>query len=287
MIELLDYVLDYNDNFWIVAYISDEVKGYMTYEVDENGNRYNNITHKMYTKKAYSGYKAIPKYKQIFKANKFYLDNKKKLTGVWKKYVKALNKIGIEDKDIGIFGSYMIGFDIIKDVDFIIYGKDNLKKYYDNNDFIKEYTNSTTINQKHIDYQYNRHKTYHHSKTSLYEIISRNWSGIQVNENVLSTPRFIDRDNQRIIPSTNERKTIHFEVIDGFESTMFPRRATIIYNNEEYTVETCLWKYQSFLRKGDIVECSCYLNDQLKKVVLPDEKTCYIEFIKKGKEISS
>lgn len=285
MIELLDYILDYNDNFWIIQEIDNEIKGYIIYQVDENGNRYNNITKKNYIKGKYTGYKKIPAYKMLFKPNDFYLKTKDKLSGVWKKYVEALNKIGIEDKDIGIFGSYMIGFDITKDVDFVIYGFENLKLYYKNNEFIKNYTNASYINKKHIDYQYNKHKPYHHEKTDLYEIIQRNWSGIQVDENVLSTPRFIDRNTQHMIIPTKERKVITFEVKDGFKSSMFPRRSKVIYNNEEYTIETCLWKYQSFLKRGDIVECSCYVNDELKTIVLPDEETCYVKYLKKGTSI--
>ena len=130
MLELLDYVLDYNDNFWIVGYIDNEFKGYIVYQVDDRSDRYNNITRKYYKKCACHKFEKIPAYKKVFKPNKFYLENKRNLTGVWKKYVEALNKIGIEDKDIGIFGSYLVGFDVIKDIDFAIYGEENLIKYY-------------------------------------------------------------------------------------------------------------------------------------------------------------
>lgn len=284
MIELLDYILDYDDNFWIVEQIDNEIKGFIAYQVDEKGNRYNNITKKNYIKGNFNNLRKVPKYKQIFKPNKFYLENKDKLTGVWKKYVEALNKIGIEDKDIGIFGSYLVGFDIIKDIDFVIYGIDNLKKYYDNNYFIKKYTNATYINQKHIDYQYNKHKSYYHEKTDLYEIIKRNWSGIQVDENILSTPRFIDRNNQHIPIDNKDRKVVRFEVIDSIKSSMLPRSSKVLYNNEEYTIITCLWKYQSFLRKGDVVECMCSINNNLKTLLLIDTD-CYVKFIKKAKSI--
>lgn len=50
MIELLDYVLDYDDNFWIIGCIDNEIKGYIVYGVDSNGNRYNNITKKIIVK---------------------------------------------------------------------------------------------------------------------------------------------------------------------------------------------------------------------------------------------
>lgn len=284
MIELLDYILDYEDNFWIVNCIDNEIKGYIVYKVDINGNRYNNITRKNYIKSKCSGLIKIPAYKKVFKPNKFYLDNKLKIEGVWKKYIEVLNDIGINDNDIGIFGSYMIGFDIIKDIDFVIYGYDNMKRYYDNLNKIMEYTNSTSINKKHIEYQYNKHRVDYSSQTDLLEIVSRNWSGIQVDENVLSTPRFIDRNNQHIPIDDSSRCVIRCEVIEGFKSSMLPRSSKVLYDGKLYTILSCLWKYQSFLRRGDIIECLGCVNNDLKTITLYDNE-CYIKFIKKGKNI--
>ena len=284
MLELLDYVLDLNDNFWIVGYIDNEFKGYIVYRADDNGDRFNHITKKYYKKCACHKFEKIPAYKKVFKPNKFYLEKKDDLKGVWGKYIEALNKIGIEDSDIGIFGSYLVGFDIIKDVDFVIYGEENLHKYYKNNEFIKEYTNSTYINENHILRQYNKHKNDYHDKTDLLEIIKRNWSGIQVSEKVLSTPRFIDRKKQHILPDNNKREIITFEVIDGFKTAMLPRQAKVKYNDEEYNLETCLWKYQSFLKKGDVVEEYASINHDLKTIILVDQD-CYVKFINKGKNI--
>ena len=281
MIELLDYVLDMDDNFWLVEKIDNAFVGFMAYEVSENGNRYNNITKKNYVKCKFLKSEKIPAYKILFKPNKFYLENKDKLTGVWMRYVEALNKIGIEDKDIGIFGSYLIGFDITKDVDFVIYGEENLHKYYENNEFIKNYTNSTYINEKHILYQYNKHRNFYHRDTDLLEIVGRNWSGIQVDEDVLSTPRFIDRNNSHMTVATKDMRVMKLEVVDGFKTAMLPRRATVLYNGEEYLLETFLWKYQSFLRRGDIIECYGAVNEYLKTIVLVDGSN-YVKFIKKG-----
>ena len=147
MIELLDYILDNDNNFWIVNNITDNTaKGYIVYRVAQTG-KYNHITKKYYIKDNDSnGIINIPtNYKKIFKPRKFFLENKTKLTGIWKKYVYIMNEIGIPDNDIGIFGSYLIGFDITKDVDFAIYGKDNLIKYYEKMDYIKEKLNVTYI----------------------------------------------------------------------------------------------------------------------------------------------
>lgn len=281
MIELLDYLLDYDDNFWVVNEI-DEVspKGYIVYYVDDNGDRYNSITKKHYRKNNKQELIPIPKIKRIFKPNAFFLNNKDKIEGVWKKYVEVLNKIGIKDQDIGIFGSLLIGFEIIKDVDFIIYGIDNLYKYYENNDFIKNYIGASYITPSHIKHQYEKHKNLYPQKCDLLEIISRNWSGVQIKEGVLSTPRFIDRENMLTPIINSELETITCRVISSIESNLFPRRGKVIFENEEYTIMTNRWKFQSFLRDDDIIECLGRV-DRQKKVITLNDKDSYIRYLNK------
>lgn len=280
MIELLDYILDFDDNFWIINAINDHVWGYIVYSVDENGKRYNNITKKYYKKNLDPGLKIIPKYKRLFKPREFYQSHKQDLTDVWLDYVKALNEIGIDDSNIGIFGSYLIGFDITKDVDFVIYGEDNLKKYYQNNDYIKDHINATYISKEHILHQYEKHKDNYSPQTDLLEIISRNWSGVQIKEGVLSTPRFIT--NITTIPNyTDNLEVINVEVIDGLTSACFPRYASVLYKGEYYTMITPLWKYQSFAHRHDIIECLAHVDEETKTIFLPTNE-CYIKYINKS-----
>ena len=224
-------------------------------------------------------------YKMIFKPQKFYVENKNKLTGIWKEYVSALNEIGINDNNIGIFGSYLIGFDIIKDIDFVIYGIDNLKKYYQYNNYIKNKLNANYISNDHISEQYNKHKNRFPKECDLKEIISRNWSGIMLENNVLSTPRFIDNNNY-ITPIKKGIDTkIQVKVIEGLKSSLLPRIAKVVYNNNEYIIISSIWKYQSFAHKDD--ELLIYANvDHNNKLIIIDEDYYYIKYIKKGKKIT-
>lgn len=280
MIELLDYILDYDDNFWIVNAINDQIWGYIVYSVNDEGTRYNAITKKNYQKNLDNGLKVIPPYKRLFKARNFYQEHKSDLTGVWKTYVAALNEAGIEDSNIGIFGSYLIGFDIIKDVDFVIYGEDNLKKYYENNELIKNKINATFITEKHINYQYNKFKDNYSPLCDLKEIISRNWSGVQICDGVLSTPRFITNDY--LIPSyEGSKEVVKVTVLEGLTSSCFPRVAKVLYNNHEYKMITPVWKYQSFAHTGDEIECLAIVNDEKKTIFLPTND-CYIKYFNKS-----
>lgn len=278
MIELLDYVLDCDDNFWVVNSIEDnEVKGYIIYKQDDNGDRFNNILKKNYVKCQNNGLTVLPKmYKKVYKPQDFYRQNKDNLEGVWKDYVNVLNEVGIDD--IGIFGSYLIGFDIIKDVDFVIYGFDNLVKYYENQDYIKNFIKATSITEEHIDYQYHKFKDYYSNKTDLKTIISRNWSGVQIKKGVLSTPRFIIKDKCNIPKDDKKRKVITCKVIDGLTSALFPRRAKVLYDNEEYELVCPLWKYEAFLKDNDEIECLANVFDD-KKIICLYDKDCYVKFL--------
>lgn len=286
MIELLDYILDYDDNFWIVNNITDGVaKGYIVYRVSDEG-KLNHITGKRYIKdNDNKGILEVSKeYKRLFNPREFYINNKSNLEGIWLDYVNVLNEIGIEDKDIGIFGSYLIGFDITKDVDFAIYGKDNLYKYYENIDYIKDKLNVSSISEEHAEYQYNKHKVKFSEKCDLKEIVSRNWSGIELDNGVLSTPRFIDLENMSIPKKCGVDKEVEVKVLEGIGTAMLPRIAIVKYNDEEYKVLSTLWKFQSFAHVGDV--CRIYGNvDEIRKVIILDDNKYYINYLIKSNKI--
>lgn len=286
MIELLDYILDYDDNFWIVNNITDGVaKGYIVYRVSDGG-KLNYITGKGYIKdNDNNGILEVPKkYKRLFNPREFYKNNKCNLEGIWLDYVNVLNEIGIEDNDIGIFGSYLIGFDITKDVDFSIYGKDNLYRYYENIEYIKSRLNVSSISEEHAEHQYNKHKVKFSEKCDLKEIITRNWSGIELDNGVLSTPRFIDLEYMSIPQKRGVDKEVEVKVLEGISTAMLPRVAIVTYNNEEYKVLSTLWKFQSFAHVGDA--CRLYGNvDETKKIIILDDNKYYINYLIKSNKI--
>lgn len=279
MMELLDYIIDEEENFWIVNALYDNVAyGYMVYKVDEQGDRYNNITKKNYLKCMSKDIVKIPKALRVFKPNQFYLEHKRKLQGIWKEYVEVLNDIGIEDKDIGIFGSYLIGFDIIKDVDFVIYGEDNLKKYLLGKKLINSKLKVTDISCEHIDYQCNKFKNFFSKETDIRKIISRNITGIQIKKGVLSTPRFVNRGNNNIPLDDGRREILNLKVIESINTSMIPRRAKVLYNNEEYELISSLWKYDSFLRDNDNIVVRGSLFKNSKEIVLYNYED-YVKFV--------
>ena len=276
MIEFLDYVLDYDDNFWIINNITTEgIYGYMVYKKDENGNRYNNFTKFKYNKQYSDSIIKIPKYKKVYKPRECFKNHLNEIPSIWKKYVQALKNIGIDD--IGIFGSFLIGFEPIKDIDFIIYGLDNFKKYRNNVKYIKNYIDATSITDEHINMQYNKHKNNYSNQCDLKKIISRNWSGVELKNGVLSTPRFIIDDY--VSPVKKGVDAIYeVEIIDGTLSDFVPRRAKAILNGKKFEIISPLWKFQSFARNNDKLEI--YGNYDFDNcVIILDEMKYYIKYI--------
>lgn len=276
MIEFLDYVLDFDDNFWIVNNITSEgIYGYMVYKKDENGNRYNNFTKLKYNKQYSDSIIRIPKYKEVYKPRECFKNHFDEIPPIWKKYVQALENVGIDD--IGIFGSFLIGFDPTKDIDFVIYGFENFKKYRDNIEYIKKYIDATSITDGHINMQYNKHKNNYSDKCDLKKIISRNWSGVELKNGVLSTPRFVI--NNYISPVKKGVDDVHeLEITNGTLSNFVPRRAKAILNGKEFEIISPLWKFQSFARNKDKVEI--YGNYDFDNcVIILDEKKYYIKYI--------
>lgn len=280
MLRPFDYILDKDDNFWVVShYQGGKLYGKLVYSPDKTGNRYNHFTKKMYTKK-YNSLSIIPsQYQKKYQPKKCFFKNKEKLTGVWKEYVIALNKSGIDDESIGIFGSYLIGFDTVKDIDFILYGPSSLNLYYQHHLFIKEYIGATSITPEHIEYQYEKYRSDYNQKTDLKEIISRNWSGVQIKKGVLSTPRFIDEIITSVPIRDGINKTIHCQVINGLTSSCFPRCVDVSYQGIIYKLITPFWMYQSFAREGDLLEVCANVNDD-KRIILLDSISDFIKYEK-------
>ena len=273
MLQPFDYILDKNDNFWIISYQQGiKTFGKIIYYCDPSGPRLNSITGKRYRKDPGIEFEIPLDYKMEFHPRPFFQSIKNRLEGVWFKYVEALIQSGICDKDIGIFGSYLIGFDIIKDIDFVIYGNENLYKYYDNRDFIDKYTQTTHITEQHVQYQLKKYRHLYHPNCDLLTILRKNWSGIQVGPGVFSTPRFLSEAEVYIPSETGQNRQVQCHVISGIESARFPRKAKVSINDKVYEVITPLWMLQSFAKEGDYLELFGDVNDVDRTILLMNKE---------------
>lgn len=279
MLRPLDYILDYEGNFWIISFYQNyTIYGKKVYVPDKNGERYHPVLKQRY-KKEVSGYLPIPaKFIEAFYPIECFKNKKDSLSGVWKRYVEGLNQIGIPDQNIGIFGSILIGFDLKKDVDFVIYGQENLHLYAQNANFIKAYTNTNFISKEHIDYQLNKYGSRYNKNTDLKTILERNWSGIQLQSGVLSTPRFILEDHYEIPCRDGEDKMITCKVLSGLSSAYMPRFVNVLYQDEEYKLITPFWMFQSFAKDNDKLLIAGNVNEKNKTILLSN-KNDYLKFV--------
>lgn len=268
-LKLFEYVLDSRGRFWIVCQIkSGKPYGFVVYCPNPNGARYNNITKCYYDKCAFKTWLPIPaKIKQVFCPRAFYQANKHNLTERWKRVAFALNLSGIADCNIGIFGSYLIGFDVIKDVDFVVYGKQNLFLVYNNIELVRESAGATAISEHHADYQTQKFNS-EYPLFDMQTIIRRNWSGLQFERGLLSTVRFVCKNLSSLPSGRGRRKTLVGRVKNGITSSCLPRQITLVTEHGEYKVYSWLWKLQSFARDGETIKVHGMVNQKAKTIVL-------------------
>lgn len=275
---VLDYIQDMNNNYWIIYYQLNGIKyGYPVYQRCDNGNRIHPVSGLYYKKNKESIYEIPTSYKNVYHPKDCFMQKKDQLPDIWKKFVEAMHIVGIANEDLGIFGSTLCGFPILKDVDFIIYGKENLEKYYKNQLFIKAYMDADYISKEHVEYQYKKYKSLYSPKMDLKRILSNNWSGIQLNNGVLSTPRFITTEFNNIPYVSGCDEFIEGTVFNSLTASCTPRYFSLSVNQDSYTVITPFWMLQSCVKDGDRIKIFGKVNHKEKIIMLLEYKH-YLSF---------
>ena len=262
MIQDCDYVMDDEGKFYIVRgyWNNEEILVNLVWAPTENGTRFNNITNKNYTK-------VIDENIVPIKLNKFskHFDPREKLrrnyskikNTIWGNFVDIFIEIGIPLEDIGIIGSYLIGFSVEKDIDFVVYGMENRNKLKENIDKIKSYLNATSITKEHIDYQAKKHGALFSNFNTFDKLLCNKWSSIQIGEGLLSTIRFVYKENEIPEDLFSKNKIGKFEiegmVANSSGSDFSPRIFEIISGEEKYLVGSYFWIYQSCVKEGMLV----------------------------------
>lgn len=281
MLQELDYLLDSNDDIWIVTHFrEDGPYGYVIYKRMEGGDRHNYLTGYDYVKQPEQNMSLLPYPQRIFHPKDCFTEHYRDLNGLWKTFADQMIISGINSDRIGIFGSYLVGFDVKKDIDFVLYGDTSLKIYHEHNDRIKTGCGCRYISKEHVDYQVEKYGSLYHKQCDLRKIIERNWSGIQNGNGIgiLSTPRFIP-DSRIIIPNqTSIDETIECTVITGLTSSCVPRYCDVLYKGERYRLITTFWMFQSFAKEGDHLRVRCNVNEK-DKILLLSSKEHWLQYM--------
>jgi len=282
----LDYVLDKEDRFWIIHGAGRRVYANLVFSPDKNGDRYNKITGKMY-KKVILDNMEISAFKplhitKIFKPRKFFRKNYLNLPLTWKKIPDALMSAGISSRDIGIFGSYLIGFDIVRDVDFVVYGRENCLKVAKNIEKIRNLVGAKSISKEHVDYQAKKYCPFLSRKSTLKRIFGHNWAGLQISKNILSTIRFVhypDEAPRDIEIEKDELVVVKGKVIEDFGTNFVPRIGYILSRGKRIRVLTYNWMFNSLLRMGENVMIKGSYNKDNKTLYISDNRKHWIRIL--------
>lgn len=116
----------------------------------------------------------------------------KNLSGIWKNIYDCLwREVRVPQEDIGVFGSALLGFPIMRDVDFIIYGRANCVLVKNNMDRIKKYLGYGGISDDHIKYQSAKFNLWHDPQnTNFSKTLKNKWPTMQIRPGISNTIMF-------------------------------------------------------------------------------------------------
>ncbi len=197
---------------------------------------------------------------------------------IWHDIVCYLTEnLSVPLEDVGIFGSYLVDLNKntegrhIKDVDFVIYGSDNLVAIKNGMEGLLKHFGFGHISEAHIRYHAEKFgREFVPSVNSFEKTLANKWSSIQIAPGLLSTLRFAYKENE--IPPNPVKSSIKGtckvvgEVMDDRGTNFMPRVFGIGSGGIRYAVVTYCWAFQACVKKGDRVEVTGNLHDDGRTV---------------------
>lgn len=222
-------------------------------------------------------YKPREKTKEYFKQGT--LKNSK-----WEALILAINKVaGVPVKDIGIYGSHLVGLNTDKsDVDIIIYGRNNLKQLRDNFDQILEISK---IQRASREQRIARVATWEKYSAitvdKLQRMESRRWSRVNVEGDDITSIRFVcgdDEISKNSITSPLIREiTTHGIVAESVGTHFCPRIAKVTIDGKVLEIISYGFLFFSCVSDGDEVEIfGNYRKDGNREYITLDDPSHYI-----------
>ena len=182
---------------------------------------------------------------------------------IWDRIARELVELGIDENNIGIFGSKRLNFSAPKDVDFVIYGRENMLRVKKNIDLFKSRVGLYNHTFNHAKYQAETHgKFLSKERNNLLMCLIRKWSSCSVNENLTVTLRFVDDlctngdELKSFFLNRDGKETVTFRgSVSGADNTSFmPRRFFLTDISTSVEVVSPLWIFHQCVRDNDFVE---------------------------------
>ena len=204
---------------------------------------------------------------KVFRPGKIIKKFKKEFTNtIWRDIFEAIKSVGVNEKDIGIFGSYLVGLykktdgKLAKDIDFLVYGEENCLILQKNFDLIIKKTGLKNISQNHINYESQKLGGVFIQKNNSFELtLANKWSSVQVGDGILTTIRFVKMEHETGVNPVIRNpmiggKKIRGIVIDDFSCNFVPRFFKIFDGKKVWKILTYFWVYHQAVRVGEVVE---------------------------------
>lgn len=184
----------------------------------------------------------------------------------WGKLIHILEEL-MPKEDIGIIGSYLMGFPTEKsDIDIVIRGLKNLKIIKSKFDYILKKLDATPdldeyLTKISLDKYYG---FYSKDKNNFSQMIKNRWATIRTKE-YLTKLRFVPKEDEVKSPRIkNKLKEIEVKgrVVDDIGTNFMPRFFKIQTETREYFVLTYFWDYTYCVKKEDNVIINGSLFDE-------------------------
>lgn len=192
--------------------------------------------------------------------------------GMWHQLYNSLKYFGIPPQDIGIFGSYLVGLhgnqhgEHLKDIDFVIYGLENMRRVKAAITSLRERLNANPISPDHIKYHaYKFGRCFSPDLNSFNLTLANKWSSLQLAPGLLSTLRFSYKKSELPTNPISGRPLgliqLKGKVVTDEGTNFMPRTFGLITSRSEiWQVVTYFWGFQSAVKIGDEIKVSGQLH---------------------------
>ena len=208
--------------------------------------------------------------------------------GKWEKVISSIKKIGIKEKDIGIFGSYLLDLNNKdSDLDILVRGIDNQKIVKKNILEIRKIINAKDgFNKKILRETIIRYnKDYNLEHNDFIKMLKKRWSLIRKDEeDIFIKIHFTYKNNE--IPNFPRGVKIKSSivlkgiVIDNSDINYMPRKFKVKANYKTYDIYTYFWNFYYCVNTNDKVIIYGDLCNDDKTIILKDPKNHGIKFNK-------
>lgn len=181
---------------------------------------------------------------------------------LWSRMAGALLDLGIAAQDLGVFGSWRLGFETCKDVDFIVYGRANQELLQASMETFKARLGLTNHPLNHARYQAEVHGArYDPACNDLLLCLLNKWSTCGFTDQLTTTLRFVDPEArsgallEELLAGEEGTERFRFTgVVSRAEGACYlPRTFTVSAGAVRYEVFSPLWIFHQCVKNNDLV----------------------------------